>query len=222
MFFIIWIWNSWLTGEHWSQKDSFLQSPYSFKLGWYSHNKEKVSISRPKSMNFLPCFDSGKELLSRPSILHRGLSILTIFITCPALQPLLQYHAMISKCTDVKETCQCLEVKSQNIITCHTESIVIKTGIQVWRNKRSQTLQRPGQGSSVRRPTGQLWCVSVKEGGAPSALNVSPIESPGCLPRVYAYCRPLMKASLHSFELTPAKEALQEQKHCCDVRSHNC
>ena len=82
--------------------------------------------------------------------------------------------------------------------------------------------QRLGQGPSVRRPTGQLWRVSVKEGGAPFALNISPIESPGCLPRVYVYHCPLMKASLHSFELIPAKEALQEQKHYCGVRHHSC
>lgn len=69
-----------------------------------------------------------------------------------------------------------------------------------------------------------LACENVKEGGTPFTLKVSPIESPGYLPRVYEYHSPLMKPSLHSFELTPAniKEAQQKQKHCCDVRNDNC
>lgn len=64
---------------------------------------------------------------------------------------------------------------------------------------------------------------NVKEGGTPLALNVSPIDSPGCLPRVYEYHSPLIKVSLHSFELIPAniKAAQQKQKHCCEVRNHN-
>lgn len=54
-----------------------------------------------------------------------------------------------------------------------------------------------------------LACENAKEGGTPFALNVSPIDSLGCLPGVYEYQSLLMKVSLHSFELIPAniKEA---------------
>lgn len=65
-FFIIWIWNSRLTGEHWGQRSwcfFFHRVLVPFVFGLYSNNQEKVSISYPKSMHFLPCFDLGQAHL---------------------------------------------------------------------------------------------------------------------------------------------------------------
>lgn len=153
----------WIDRWTWESEEPalyLLQSPCSLKLSWYSNNKKKVNISCPKSMNFLPCLDASEEHLQ----VKCSLAMFKYpynSITWLTLQPLLQYHSIISKCTDVKETCQHLEVKSQNITTYHAESNIIKTGIQVWRNKRSWTPQRLGQGSLVRRLSSQLWYVRM-------------------------------------------------------------
>lgn len=184
---MIWIWTSRLTGEHRSQRSwcfLFHRVLVFCSLADILIIREKSAFHVSGAWTSCPALTHTKSI-SRPSIPWQGLSIITIFIAWPALQALLQSHAMISQCTDVKETCQCLEVKSPNIITCHPESNGIKTGIQVWGNKKSRTPHRLGQGSLVRRLTSPLWPVSVKEGGTTFALSVTPIESPGCHPRVW-------------------------------------
>lgn len=163
LFFVIWIWNSRLTGEPRSQRSwcfFFHRVLVLLSLADILIIKKKSAFHVPRAWTSCPALTQA-ENISRPSILWRCLSILTIVITWLALQPLLQYHSMISKCTDVEETCQRPEVKFQNIITYHAESNVIKTGIQVWRNKRSWTPRRLGQGSLVPCLSSQLWHVRM-------------------------------------------------------------
>lgn len=171
---MIWIWKSRLTGEHRSQRSwCFLchRVLVFCSLADILIIRGKSAFHVPGTWTSCPALTHTKNV-SRPSIPWQGLSIITIFTAWPALHPLLQYRAMISQCTDVKETCQCLEVKSPNIITCHPESNGIKTGIQVWGNKKRQTPQRLEQGSLVRcLTTSPLWPVSVKEGGTPFAFE---------------------------------------------------
>ena len=167
-------------------------------------------------MNFLACLNLGKEHFQAKcpsdSFYH---------MASPAAPS--QFFSMIKNCTYVKEASQCLGMKSQNVVTYHAESNVLQTGTQVWGNKRSWASQRPGQASLVRSLSRLLWHVRMWKRVVHLWLNVSPIDSPGCLPRVYEYHSPIMKASLHSFERIPAniKAAYQKQKHCCDVRNHN-